>query len=145
MTLALTFGFYGLLRKTAVLKALEGLSVEMTVLFWPAVVYLIYLERQQLSTFGHTGWMITLLLMATGIVTAIPLLLFAYGAQRINLSTLGILQYVAPTLQFLLGVLLYREDFAQARAIGFSIIWFALLIYSAEGLIWYRRRQPVSV
>jgi chloramphenicol-sensitive protein RarD len=145
LTLAMTFGFYALLRKTARLKSLQGLTAEMLVMLVPALTYLFYLESGNRSAFGHTGLTTDLLLAATGIATAVPLLLFAYGARRVRLSTLGILQYVAPTLQFLLGVLVYQEDFPRARAIGFAVIWFALLIYSLESFFRYRHKNSVGI
>jgi chloramphenicol-sensitive protein RarD len=134
LTLAFSFGFYGLLRKIAALDALEGLSLEMAILFLPALVYLFFLESSGLQSFGHTGPVITILLVLAGVVTAVPLLLFAAGARRIKLITLGILQYMAPTLQLLLGVFVYGEPFSQARMIGFGLIWLALLLYSLEGI-----------
>jgi len=147
LTLAITFGFYGLLRKTAPLGALEGLSLETAVLFLPALAYLVYLESVGAASFGHTGATIGILLALTGIATALPLLWFAYGTRRATLTTVGILQYIAPTLQFLLGVLVYGESFAKTRMIGFCVIWIALLIYSLEGVMEGRKRtmrQSVS-
>jgi chloramphenicol-sensitive protein RarD len=140
LTLAITFGFYGLLRKTASLEATEGLALETAVLSIPAIGYLTYLELVGTTSFGHAGTATSALLAFTGIVTAIPLLLFNYAARRITLATVGILQYIAPTLQFLLGVLVYGEEFAETRVIGFSVIWIALLIYSLEGFVEGRRR-----
>lgn len=139
--LAFTFGFYGLLRKTAHLGSLEGLTVEMSILFLPALGYLLYLQITGAGSFAQGDALTTLLLIGCGLVTAIPLLLFAYGAKRVPLSALGILQYVAPTLQFLLGVLIYGEAFTTARLIGFSIIWVALAVYSIEGFRQARRKQ----
>jgi chloramphenicol-sensitive protein RarD len=147
LTLAVTFGFYGLLRKTAPLGALEGLSLETAVLFLPALAYLVYLESVGAASFGHTGATIGILLALTGVATALPLLWFAYGTRRATLTTVGILQYIAPTLQFLLGVLVYGESFAKTRMIGFCVIWIALLIYSLEGVMEGRKRtmrQSVS-
>ena len=147
LTLAITFGLYGLLRKTASLGALEGLSLEMTVLFLPALVYLVYLESVGTASFGHTGATMTVLLALTGVATALPLLWFTHGARKVTLATVGILQYIAPTLQFLLGVLVYGETFTKTRMVGFGAIWIALLIYSIEGVVEGRRqtmRQSVS-
>ena len=139
--LATTFGFYGLLRKTAPLGALEGLSLETTFLFLPALAYLLYLERVGTASFGHTVALTNILIALSGVVTALPLILFAYAAKRVTLATVGILQYIAPTGQFLLGVLVYGETFTQPRMVGFSVIWIALLIYSLEGVIERRRRR----
>jgi chloramphenicol-sensitive protein RarD len=145
LTLALTFGFYGLLRKTAPLNALEGLLLETTFMFLPALAYLLYLESRGAASFGHASALTNTLLALSGVATSLPLLLFAYGAKRIPLATVGILQYIAPTGQFLLGVLVYGESFTQTRMIGFSVIWVALLIYSLEGIVerGKRKRNPV--
>ena len=144
LLLASTFGLYGLIKKTAPLNSLHGLSLETGILFLPALFYLIAAESQGTGIIGHSSWIVTFLLVFTGVVTALPLLLFASAARRINLSTLGILQYIAPTMQFLLGVLIYGEAFTQTRLIGFSIIWIALLIYSMESVIFKRKRARVS-
>jgi chloramphenicol-sensitive protein RarD len=134
LTLAITFGTYGLLRKTAALGALEGLSLETLILFPAALGYLIVLTLHGHNSFvtapGSTKW----LLIAAGPITAIPLLMFAAGARRISLSLLGLLQYIGPTLQLLLGVWLYHEPFGGPRLAGFAMIWAALALYSAEGL-----------
>jgi chloramphenicol-sensitive protein RarD len=140
LTLAATFGLYGLFRKTAPLEATEGLALETAVLSIPAIGYLIYLELTGTASFGHVGTATSALLAFTGIVTAVPLLLFNYAARRITLTTVGLLQYITPTLQFILGVWVYREPFSATRLIGFSIIWAALLMYSCEGLVEGRRR-----
>ncbi len=139
LTLALSFGFYGLIRKTASLESVQGLTVETGLMFLPAIGYLAYLGSRGVGSFGPAGVQTTLLLGLAGFVTAIPLILFAYGARRVQLTTLGVLQYAAPTLQFLLGVLVYGESFTTDRLIGFCLIWTALVLYSAEGLITQRR------
>lgn len=141
LSLAITFGFYGLLSKTAPLGALAGLSLETTFLFLPALVYLLYLEWMGTASFGHTGTMTSTLLAFAGVVTALPLLWFAYGAKRVTLTTLGFLQYITPTLQLLLGVLVYGEAFTKTQMVGFSAIWMALSIYSLEGIIERRRKS----
>jgi chloramphenicol-sensitive protein RarD len=141
LTLALTFGLYGLLRKTASLEALEGLALETAVLSVPALAYLFYLELTGAASFGHVGTTTDVLLAFTGIATAIPLLLFAYAARKVTLATVGILQYIAPTLQFLLGALVYRETFTETRLIGFGTVWIALIVYSLEGIIERRRKE----
>jgi len=142
LVLALTFGFYGLLRKVAVLGALEGLALE-TVLLAPltAVVLGAWAWQGQGALVqgdaAALGW-----LVLAGPVTAIPLLLFAAGARRIPLATMGILQYISPSLQFALGVWLFHEAFEPSRLAGFVLIWAALLVYTVEGW-WVRRRaQP---
>lgn len=138
--LAATFGAYGLLRKTAALGALEGLSFETMVLFPLAGAYLAWLTVQGENVFfttpsDATRW----LLVASGPITAIPLLLFASGARKIPLSILGLLQYLAPTIQFLLGVWLFKEAFTSDRLVGFAMIWTALALFAGEGLL--RRGQ----
>jgi chloramphenicol-sensitive protein RarD len=134
LTLALTFGTYGLLRKIAVLGALEGLSLETMLLFPFALGYLIYLSVAGANHFNTSGDTTEWLLVAAGPITAVPLLLFAAGARRIPLSVLGLLQYLGPSLQLLLGVWIYHEPFSAARLVGFAMIWSALAVYSAEGL-----------
>lgn len=136
--LALSFGFYGLLRKTAHLGSLEGLTVEMSILFLPALAGLLWLVSRGEAAFGVAGPQTTLLLAFSGVVTAVPLLLFASGARQVPLSTLGLLQYIAPTLQFSIGVFLYHEPFDHVRLIGFSIVWLALAVYWFEG---YQHRR----
>lgn len=135
LTLACSFGLYGLVRKTGALNSLHGLSAEMAILFLPALGLLFYLELEGAARFGHGGIATSLLLATGGVITAVPLLLFAAGARRIRLVTLGVLQYSAPTLQFILGVFVYDEPFNQDRMVGFILIWLALLIYTVEGLM----------
>ncbi len=134
LVLAFTFGMYGLIKKTAALESMHGFSLETIVLFLPALGYLIFREASGVGAFIHQGVLVTLLLVLAGPVTSIPLLLFGYAARRIPLSMLGFIQYIAPTLQFLLGVFVYFEPFPIARLVGFSIIWLALLLYSLEGV-----------
>lgn len=143
LVLAGTFGVYGLLRKTAPLGSLEGLALETAVLSIPTLAYLVVLESAGMGSFGHAGWATSLLLAGAGVVTAFPLLLFGFAAREVSLATVGILQYIAPTLQFLLGVMVYNEPFSLTRLIGFAAIWVALAIYSAEGLLAERRRRAV--
>jgi chloramphenicol-sensitive protein RarD len=140
--LALSFGGYGLLRKTAALGPLEGLSFETIVLFPLAAGYVIWLTVHGQNVFINTASDTTrwLLIMA-GPLTAIPLLLFATGARKIPLSILGLLQYLSPTLQFLLGVWLFKEAFSTDRLVGFVLIWSALALFAGEGLL---RRQPAA-
>lgn len=144
LTLAFSFGAYGLIRKTVRFNSLEGFTLETGVMFLPAVAYLLFLSRTGNLAFGNDGLSTTLLLAFTGVITAVPLLLFAAGARRVTMTTLGILQYIAPTLQFLLGVVVYHESFTQARLIGFSLIWSSLALYTVEGYL-VRRRQREAV
>lgn len=144
LTLAFSFAAYGLLRKTAQLNSLEGLTFETSFLFLPALSYLLYLGFTGHAVFGHTAPTTTLLLVLTGIFTAFPLLLFAAGARRIPFSLVGILQYIAPTIQFLLGVYLYGEPFSLNKLVGFGLIWLALAVYSGESL-WRWRVNTVAL
>ncbi len=145
LSLAFSFGFYGMFKKKSPLNALEGLSLEMMVLFIPALLYLFYLQGTGQAAFGRAGLMTTFLLAMTGVATAIPLLFFAAAAQRIPLSVIGVLQYLAPTLQFLIGVVIYGEAFTRTRLIGFGIIWLALFIYTVEGVVMRRKRSPAML
>lgn len=142
--LALTFGAYGLLRKTAPLASLDGFALETLLMGLPALAYVLWLGAAGGGAFGHGGPVTTLLLVAAGVVTAVPLLLFAAGARLITMTTLGVLQYISPTLQLVLGVTLYGEQLGPQRLLGFGLVWVALLIYSGEGLLRsVRRAGPV--
>jgi chloramphenicol-sensitive protein RarD len=134
LTLAFTFGLYGLLRKTASLGALEGLTLETLVMLPLSALFLLLPESGSSHAFVNAGTNTSLLLIAAGPVTAIPLLLFAYGARRIPLSLVGILQYIGPTIQLLLGIYLYNEAFSSTKLIGYGLIWCALGLYSLESL-----------
>ena len=144
LALALTFGGYGLLRKTAHLGALEGLTLETMLLCPLAAVYLLFLGMHGTSGFGHASVGVQILLIAAGPITAIPLLLFAAGARRIPLSMLGLIQYITPTLQLLIGVVVYGEPFGHDRLIGYGAIWAALAVYSMEGIWRARLTTPRS-
>ncbi len=133
VTLALTFGFYGLLRKTGSLDSTEGLALETAIFFIPAFAFLLFLGLDGSGSFANSDLRTTLLLAGTGVVTGVPLILFGAAAKRITMTNLGLLQYIAPTLQFLLGVFVYQETFARDQMIGFGFIWLALVIYSLEG------------
>ncbi len=143
LLLAGSFGFYGLLKKSVSLESLHSFTLESGLLFFPALGYLLYLETAGQGAFGHGPVHVTVLLALGGVITGVPLLWFGNAARLIHLSTLGFLQYVAPTLQFLVGVLIYGEDFSPERVIGFSIIWVALLIYSLEGVL-HRRKERIE-
>ena len=139
--LAASFGTYGLLRKTAPLGALEGLAVETAVMAPVALVALAVMSAPRGGLFagmdGATaGW-----LLFAGPLTAIPLLLFAAGARRVTMATLGTLQYLSPSIQFLLGVTFFGEPLQDTRLAGFVVIWSALVIYSADGFLWMRRQR----
>ena len=123
LALACSFGLYGLIRKVAVVESIQALGVESTVLILPVVLYLFWAHIVRSGVFGHQGLLTDALLISSGLVTAVPLVLFAYGAQRIPYATVGILQYIAPTLQLGCGVLLFDEPFTGAQAVGFGAIW----------------------
>ena len=132
LILASTFGLYGVVKKLAPLNAILGLSLETLILLIPAVIYLsVAANVYQQAIGGKTipGWA---LLAGTGVVTTIPLVLFATAAQRIPLVLVGLFQYIAPSLQFSIGVLVYNEAFTRERQIGFSIVWFALILFAIE-------------
>jgi chloramphenicol-sensitive protein RarD len=136
LVLAATFGAYGLLRKTAALGALEGLSFETMVLFPFAAAYVGWLSVTGENAFVNAPLDATrILLVMAGPITAVPLLLFATGARKIPLSILGLLQYLSPTIQFLLGVWLFHEAFSSDRLVGFLMIWAALALFAGEGLL----------
>ncbi|SDS92637.1 EamA family transporter RarD [Microlunatus soli] len=147
LTLAVSFGSYGLLKNLVRKGAVETLVIESAFMFAPAVAYVIYLQATGGLTFGHFGLVHSLLLAAGGLVTLIPLLLFAAAATRIPLSMIGLLQYITPTTQFLLGVLYFGERMPTGRWIGFGLVWAALIILSTGMLITLRRRrrQPTPV
>ena len=139
--LASSFGFYALLKKTATLPALEGLFLETSFLAIPLAIYLVMLEQRGIGTFGHTTWQVNFLLVFAGVVTALPLLLFSAGAQRVPMTLLGLLQYIAPSIQFIIGIALYHEPFSHSQLIGFSFIWVALLLFTVESTMVRRRLQ----
>ncbi|MBP6178733.1 MAG: EamA family transporter RarD [Anaerolineales bacterium] len=142
LSLAFSFGLYGLVKKLSPLGSLFGLTVETGILFIPALGYLIFVEANNTAAFLHTGTGSDLLMIGAGIVTTVPLLMFASAARSIPLWVVGLLQYIAPTLQFLIGVFMYKEPFSQNQLIGFGIVWVALIIFLAENYI--ASRQPVE-
>ena len=139
LVLAMSFGLYGLLRKTAPLGAIEGLALETLLLAPLAVGGLLWLALAGQGHFGQGDTATDLWLLAAGPFTAVPLLLFASGARRVSMATLGLLQYLGPSIQFVLGVFLYQEPFSPSRSVGFVLIWAALALYSAES--WRVLRQ----
>lgn len=144
LALGFSFALYGLMRKTAPLGALEGLTLE-TLLLSPLVLpAMAWLVLGQHGAFARGDTATDLLLMMSGPLTAIPLLLFGIGARRITLASLGLLQYLSPSIQFMLGVFLYHEPFDPTRSVGFVLIWVALVLYSAESLWRYRRDAAAS-
>jgi chloramphenicol-sensitive protein RarD len=141
IALALTFGGYGLLRKTAKLGALEGLALETMLLLPVALLYLAAVSLHGDSGFMAASLGVKILVVLAGPITAIPLLLFAAAARRIPLSMLGLIQYVTPMLQLLIGVVIYREPFGGPQLLGYGAIWIALAVYSLEGIARARVRD----
>lgn len=135
LTLAFSFGLYGLVKKLSPLGSLYGLTIETAILFVPALIYLIAMEANSTAAFLHTGISSDLLMIGAGVVTTIPLLMFASAAKSIPLWVVGLLQYIAPTIQFLLGVFLYKEPFSQHQLIGFGIVWAALIFFVVENYL----------
>lgn len=138
LAISASFGGYGLWRKLTPVAAVHGLAIESGLLFLPALGFLLWAEASGQGAFGHLDRRTDVLLALGGLVTAIPLVWFSYGARRIPLSLIGLLQYLTPTLQLLCGVLVFGERFDRAQLIGFSCIWLALALYVAENL-WQRR------
>ena len=141
LTLAVSFGFYGLIRKVAPVGALVGLAVETMLLSPPALIYLIYLNSQGADTILRVSLKLDLLLIGCAPLTAAPLLFFTLGAKRLYLSTLGLMQYIGPSGMFLLALFYYNEPFSTAQIWTFAMIWAALGIYSTDSVIYYRRER----
>ena len=133
--LAFSFGLYGLIRKVVQVGSLIGLTIETLLLTIPATIYLIFLESTGQGSFLQINLKTDLLLICAGVITAIPLLLFTISARRVNLSTVGFMQYIAPTCIFLLGILIYQEPFYTAHIVTFLLIWTALALYSVDSVI----------
>ena len=140
LTLAFSFGLYGLAKKKAGAGAVESLTYETVVLTPIALGYIGYLVWTGSAEFGSNGSGHVVLMILTGVVTAIPLICFGAAATRVSLTTIGLLQYLAPTIQFALGVLLFREPMPTMRWVGFGLVWVALVIFTVEAVN-HRRRQ----
>ena len=143
--LAISFAFYGLLKKISPLPSLEGLCLETSLLSVPALCFLVYLTTQGQSDFVHQDTTGRLLLAGTGIITSLPLLLFGFAAQRMPLSTLGIVQYLAPTLQLCIGIFVYGEAFPGKKMVGFALVWCGLLIFATEGMLMRLKQKKACV
>ena len=141
LVLAVSFGTYGLVKKRAPMAPLPGLTLETGLLFIPAVVFLLFEEARGTGAFVHAGGRPTLLMAGAGVVTTVPLLLFATAVQVIPLSVIGILQFISPTIQFVLGVFVYREPFSRGQLVGFSLVWLALAVFAIEGGVEQGRRR----
>jgi chloramphenicol-sensitive protein RarD len=138
LTLAFSFALYGLVKKIAPLGSLYGLTLETGILILPAFCYLLYSDTIGVGAFLHTDTISDVLLMGAGVVTTIPLLMFASAAQRIPLSLVGILQYISPTLALLIGIFIYQEQFTYIHFIGYGMVWLALLLYGIERYVAHR-------
>ncbi|EJI6686189.1 EamA family transporter RarD [Vibrio parahaemolyticus] len=141
MALAMSFGFYGLLRKKVAVDAQTGLFVETLILLPAAAVYLLFIASSPTANMVENPWQLNTLLIAAGVVTTLPLLCFTGAATRLKLSTLGFFQYIGPSLMFLLAVLIYGETFTMDKAITFAFIWGALVVFSFDGLRNNRRSR----
>ena len=135
LSLAFSFGLYGLVKKLSPLGSLYGLTVETGILFIPALGYLIFTEFNNTGAFLHTGVTSDLLMVGAGLVTTIPLLMFASAVRSVPLWVAGLLQYITPTIQFLIGILIYKEPFSYHQFIGFGIVWLALIIFLVENYL----------
>lgn len=130
LTLAVSWGFYALLRKTLPLGPNQGFFLEVLILSGPALLYILYLEFGGQGHLYRTGLADTTLLLGCGVITAVPLMIYANGAKLLKLSTIGIMQYIAPTMIFLIAVFVFHEPFGTARMIAFPLIWAGLFLYS---------------
>ncbi len=142
LSLAFSFGLYGFVKKLTPLGSLYGLTLETGIAFPFALIYLAFVNFTGAGAFLHEGLRIDLLLIGAGAVTTIPLLMFASAARQIPLTVVGLLQYITPTMQFLIGVFIYKEPFDQAHLIGFGIVWTALIIFGVENFL--AQRLPVE-
>lgn len=136
--LCITFGLYGLLRKQSRTAAIPGLFVETILLLPLAIVFLIYLRESDSLVFGRAGWWLSILLISTGVVTAVPLFWFGHATRHLRLITVGFLQYLSPIGSFFLGVFLYHEPFTRGHLITFILIWLALALFTGEAILRWR-------
>jgi chloramphenicol-sensitive protein RarD len=141
LSLAASFGTYGLMKKLAPLAPVQGLTFETGILFVPAAALLIVEELAGRGAFMHSGPVRNALMLSAGPVTTLPLLMFAAGVRRIPLSLVGMLQYINPTLQITIGVMLYKEPFTRIQLVGFGLVWSALVLFAIEGFITHRWPQ----
>jgi chloramphenicol-sensitive protein RarD len=139
-----SFAFYGLIRKTVHIDALPGLAIETILLAPFAVGYLIWCELHGMGTLGHMSASVDALLLFGGVVTSVPLFLFSYGARRVPYSTIGVLQFIAPSMQLACGLIVFGEPFESARATGFVLIWMGLLIFAVNALWRARPLKPAT-
>lgn len=143
LVVGVSFALYGLVRKTVSVDALPGLTIETLLLVPFAAAFLFWCESQGVGAFTHQTTLVDVLLVVSGVITAIPLFLFAFGARQIPYSTIGVLQFIAPSLQLASGVIVFNEPFGHDRAVGFLFIWVALAIYAGHGL-WQARTRKLA-
>jgi chloramphenicol-sensitive protein RarD len=143
--LCITFGLYGLLRKQSGTAAIPGLFVETILLVPFALVFLIYLQRSGTLMFARAGWSLSMLLISTGVVTAVPLFWFGYATRHLRLITVGFLQYLSPIGSFFLGVFLYHEPFTRGHLVTFVLIWLALALFTGEAVLRWRSSRVRAI
>jgi chloramphenicol-sensitive protein RarD len=143
--LCISFGLYGLLRKQSGTAAIPGLFIETILLLPLAVIFLVYLQESSTLVFGRAGWWLSVLLVSTGVLTAVPLLWFGYATQHLRLITVGFLQYLSPIGSFFLGVFLYHEPFTRGHLVTFVLIWVALAIFTAEAVLRWRSTRVRAI
>jgi chloramphenicol-sensitive protein RarD len=134
LTLCVSFGLYGLLRKKSGVRPIPGLFLETTLLTPIAAAYLVYLQRGGNAALNSANWSMVLLLISTGVVTGLPLVWFGHAARHLRLTTLGFLQYLAPTCSFFLGVFVFHEPFTRAHLVTFTFIWIAVALFTSEAI-----------
>lgn len=144
LVLAGTWGAYSLMRKQSKLGSMAGLTVETTLLAPLAIAFLTWRHFEGEAALGRVDPGIQALVVSSGVITAIPLLLFGYGARRIRLSTLGLLQYLAPSVQLVLGIWVFHEDFSRGQFTSFAFIWAGLALYTADNLLAQRRPMAIA-
>jgi chloramphenicol-sensitive protein RarD len=145
LTLCFSFGLYGLLRKVSGAAPIPGLFLETTIIVPLAVGWLIYIDGTAGPHFGRASFGLSLLLVSTGIVTGVPLLWFAHAARHLRLTTLGFLQYLAPSCTFFLGIFVFHESFRRAQMVTFALIWIALAIFTADAVARWRSTRPSAL
>jgi chloramphenicol-sensitive protein RarD len=145
LALGTSFGLYGLIRKMGDLNAVEGLTLEMLLLLPFIGILFFNLQHDGLAVFGNQGFLIDLKLMTIGFITALPMLVFIYGVQRISMTSLGIIQYLGPTLQFLSGVFIFQEAIDKHRMIGYVTVWIGLIFFALEGIYQARKNQATKI
>ncbi len=143
LILATSFAIYGLLKKKSDLGGVESFSLETFILSFPAFGFILFLIQKGESSWGNLGLQSDLLLLGAGIATGLPLVLYNLAAKKLTLTTLGMLQYISPTFQLLIGLLVFKEAFPMDKLLGFAIIWLALIIYTGE-LVHFNNRKRVS-